>query len=203
MLMRHTFITADPARLDEAVHYIADDARKLVEDEPGNVGMCLKVNRPLGIAVVETFWVSGDAMRESDKNVRQTRDAAAARASGTTGVESFYVASLAKLGPWEQGGGVRVTWADVKLSRPEKMVTTYEDTAFAALTDTEGFTGALLAVDERTGRSMNETLWTDEAALAASRSVAAEIRNKTVKVTDSTIRGLEEYSLVFSSARPN
>jgi hypothetical protein len=202
MQLRLTLITADPLRLGEAVHYIEHEARTLVEEELGNVGMSLKVNSVLGIAVVETFWVSGDAMRESDKNVRSTRDAAAHRANGTISVESYRVASIVKLGPWEPGNGVRVTRADADLSHADKVVAGYEDTALPWLTETEGFRGALLVAHERTGHCVSETMWTDEAALAESRSIDAAIRLDTVNATDMAVRGLEEYALVFSSARP-
>ena len=41
MHVRATLITADPARLEEAIRFVETDARKLVEDEPGNLGMSL------------------------------------------------------------------------------------------------------------------------------------------------------------------
>jgi hypothetical protein len=203
MHLRLTLLTADPARLGEAVDFIENEARTLVEDQPGIVGMSLKVNSVLGIACVQTFWVSGDAMRESDKNVRETREAAAHRANATTTVESYRVASLSKLAPWEAGTGVRVTRVDADLSHLEKVVAAYEDIALPWLTETEGFAGALLVGNLRTGHTINETFWTDEAALADSRSVAADIRVDTVRATDSVVRALEEYSLVFSTAGPD
>jgi hypothetical protein len=203
MHLRLTLLTADPARLGEAVDFIETEARTLVEDQPGIVGMSLKVHSALGIACVQTFWVSADAMRESDRNVRETREAAAHRAHATTTVESYRVASLAKLAPWETGTGVRVTRADADLSNLEKVVAAYEDIALPWLTETEGFAGALLLGNPRTGHTITETFWTDEDALAGSRSVAAEIRVDTVRATDSVVRALEEYSLVFSTAGPD
>lgn len=202
MQLRATLITADPARLEEAVRFVETDARKLVEDEPGNLGMSLKVNTTLGVAVVHSFWVSADAMRESDKHVRATRETAADRASGTVSAETYRVASVTRVAPWVSGGGVRVTRADADPSQLDKVVAAYEDTAVPWLTETAGFCGALFVAQQRTGRTVSETIWSDAAALAESRSVAAAIRVDTAAAADLAVRGLEEYSLLFSTVRP-
>jgi hypothetical protein len=202
MQLRATLITADPARLEEAVRFVETDARKLVEDEPGNLGMSLKVNRTLGVALVHSFWVSADAMRESDKHVRSTRETAADRASGTVSVETYRVASVVRVAPWVSGGGVRVTRADADPSQLDTVVAAYEDTAVPWLTETAGFCGALFVAQQRTGRTVSETIWSDAAALAESRSVAAAIRVDTAAAADHAGRGLEEYSLQFSTVRP-
>jgi len=202
MHVRSTLITADPARLEEAVRFVETDARKLVEDEPGNVGMSLKVNRALGVAVVNSFWVSADAMRESDKHVRSTRETAVHRASGTVSAETYRVASVVRVAPWVSGAAVRVTRADADPSRLDSVVAAYEDTAGPGLTETAGFCGALFVAQQRTGRTVSETIWSDAAALAESRSVAAAIRVDTAAAADLAVRGLEEYSLLFSTVRP-
>lgn len=79
---------------------------------------------------------------------------------------------------------------------------TYGDTAVPRLAETEGFCGALLLIDWSTGRAVSETIWLNDKALAASRSAAAAIRVETVTSTGCVIRAIEEYGLVFSSARP-
>jgi hypothetical protein len=201
MHMRLTMLTADPLRFEDTLHFIANEARPRVEDEPGNLGMSLKVKNPIGVAAVETYWVSGDAMHESDRNVRATREEAAHRANGTVSVETFQIASMVKTGPWQSGAGVRVTRAETETANLDGVVAAYEDTALPWLTDTDGFCGAFLAAHRRTGHSISETVWNDDDALAASRSVAAAIRVDAVKATSSTVRWLEEYTLVFSSGR--
>jgi hypothetical protein len=201
MHLRLTLLTADPDHFEDALQYIQNDARPRVENEAGNLGMTLKVRRPLGVAVVETFWVSGEAMRESDRNVRATRDEAEHRAHGTCSVESFPVAGLVTTGSWDPGDGVRVTRFDAPLDRVEQLVSGYEDTTLPWLKGADGFRGALLATQPRTGQAISETVWRDDEALAASRSAAAAIQVDTVKATDSAVRSLEEYTLTFSSAQ--
>jgi hypothetical protein len=201
MHLRLTLLTGDPAQVDDAIAYIETDARALVESKPGNLGMALKVDRELGVALVQSYWISGDAMRESDRDVRATRDEAAHRATGTVSVENYEIASFAKVAPWQDGGGVRVTRADTDPRGLDQRVAAYEDTALPWLNETPGFCGAVLVVNGRSGHSIEETFWTDAEALAGSRSAAAAIRVDAVKATDSVIRALEEYRLVFNTAR--
>jgi heme-degrading monooxygenase HmoA len=201
MHMRLTLLTADPLRVEDTLHFIANEARPRIEDQPGNLGMSLKVKKPLGVVAVETYWISGDAMHASDRNVRATREEAAHRANGTVSVETLQIASMVRTGPWEPGAGVQVTRAESEAASLDGVVAAYEDTTLPWLTETPGFCGALLAAHRRTGQSISETVWEDDDALAASRSVAAAIRVDAVKATSSTVRWLEEYSLVFDSGR--
>jgi hypothetical protein len=90
---------------------------------------------------------------------------------------------------------------DIEPSRVEDAVESYGDIAVPRLAETEGFCGALLLVDRSTGHSISETIWRSTETLAASRSTAAAVRVDTVASTDGVIRAVEEYGLVFSSAR--
>jgi hypothetical protein len=91
---------------------------------------------------------------------------------------------------------------DVEGSRVEDAVEGYGDTAVPWLAETAGFCGALLLVDWNSGHSISETIWDSPKTLAASRSVAAaRVRVETVKSTRCVIRALEEYDLVFNTAR--
>ena len=95
-----------------------------------------------------------------------------------------------------------MTRADADPSQLDTVVAAYEDTAVPWLTETAGFCGALFIAQRRTGRTLSETIWSDAAALAESRSVAAAIRVDTAAAADLAVRGLEEYSLLFSTVRP-
>jgi hypothetical protein len=74
-------------------------------------------------------------------------------------------------------------------------------TVVPRLADTGGFCGALLLVDQDTGHSISETMWDSHKTLAASRGEAAAVRVETVQSTGALIRAVEEYDLVFSTAR--
>jgi steroid delta-isomerase-like uncharacterized protein len=56
-------------------------------------------------------------------------------------------------------------------------------------------------VDRTTGRGIVVTAFEDMDALAASRSGAAELRARIAALAHITVRGVEEYSLAFSTVR--
>ncbi len=197
--VRLSLVTADPNKIDDVVKYVANEARSIVEDKPGNLGMSMGVNE-LGVAVVESFWVSGDAMRESERQVSATRVEAARRGGGTVSVEHYAVASVVQVDEPAVGAGMRFTRADVDPAKVDAAIGAYEDSAVPWLTETTGFCAARLYFDRGTGRSITEGLWIDRQALVDSRAVAATIRTDTVAATDAVIRAVEEYWLVFTSS---
>jgi hypothetical protein len=198
MHVRLSLVTADPNKIDDVVNYVANDARSIVEEKPGNLGMSMAVN-DLGVAVVETFWVSGDAMRESERQVSATRVEAARRGGGTVAVEHYAVASVVQVDKPTVDAGMRFTRADLDFTKVDAAIAAYEDAAVPWLIETPGFCVARLYVDRRTGKSITEGLWVDRTALVESRAVAATIRTDTVAATGASIRGVEEYRLVFTS----
>lgn len=199
--VRLNLITADPIRLGDSVKFVENEVRPVVESQPGNLGMALKLNPDIGVAILESFWVSGDALRASERMAAPNRAAAVRRASGTVTVERYSVPVFEREAPLRSGEGVRVTRLDVQPGALEDTVAAFGDVTVPWLADTEGFCSTLLFIDRTSGRSVVETVWRDREALAASRSAAAAIRVNTVRATNGVIRSVEEYHLVFSSAR--
>jgi hypothetical protein len=199
--VRHNLITADPALLGDSVKFMENEVRPAVEGQPGNLGLSLQVNPELGLAILESFWVSGDALRVSEHAVAPNRAAAVRRAAGTVTVERYAVPVFELEAPLRSGEGVRVTRMDVAPSAVEDTIEVIGDTAVPRLADTEGFCSALFFIDRTAGHSIFETSWRDPQALAGSRSTAASVRVDTVLATNGVIRALEEYQMMFSSAR--
>jgi hypothetical protein len=194
-------LAADPARLGEAIRYLEEKTRPLLEDLVGSQGLSVSVNE-LGVAVIEEFWVSHDAMREHEKPVAPSRAEVARFSGGTISSERFAVASFTRVGRTQPGAGMRLTRMDTDASRIDDVVAGYEDTALPWLTETPGFIAALLFIDRKTGRSISETRWDDFATLDANRSAAAAIRADVVAATGSSIRAVEEYALLVDTAEP-
>jgi hypothetical protein len=198
---RVNLITADPGQLPDAVTYIEAQARPVVEAMHDSLGMSLYTNPDLGVAVLESFWASRRAMLLSEEAASPLRDGATRRAMGTVRVDCYQVPIFELEAPSAAGAGLRLTRMDIEPSMVEDAVEIYGDTAVPRLAETEGFCGALLLVDYRTGQSISETIWLDDKALAASRAAAAAVRAEAVRSTGWVIGALEEYGLVFSSAR--
>ena len=200
LYVRFNMFTAEPLRLGEVTKYIDTDIRPMIESQPGNLGMSLQVNPQLGVAVTESFWVSRDAMRGSEKIAEPSRREAARRAAGTATVERYQVPVFEQVAPIQAGVRVRMTRMDVDPAKMEQAIEAFGHTAIPWLANTDGFCGVLLLIDRRSGRLVSETLWQDSQDLAASRSAATAIRVDAVEATGALIQSIEEYSLVFSSA---
>jgi hypothetical protein len=196
-----SYLTADPQRLGDAIRYVEDEARGEVESRPGNLGMVLEFDARLGAAVVTSYWISADAMKESEHAVAPALDKAAGRADATASVERYELATFMPAARPHAGSGVRVTRSDLATSDIDHAIVNYEDTAIPWLLSTDGFCRAVMLVNRRTRHAVNETLWIDDETLVASRGAEAGIRADAVAATNAAIHSLEEYRLSFSSAR--
>jgi hypothetical protein len=193
---RVNLMTADPLRAGDVVRYLENKARPVMEEQLGFEGMSVLVNPDLAVLVAETFWVSGDAMRDSERAEAPLRKEAVRLGMATVSVERHEVASRVRVARPRPGAGGRMTRIDFDPRRIDDAVAAYEDTAVPWLTEAEGFCRALLLVHRPSGRALTETIWEDEAALIASRSLAASIRVDTIAATDGEIRALEEFLLL-------
>ena len=199
--VRFNLITADPARLGESITFIESEVRPQVDSQPGSLGTSLYTDPAHGLAILESFWASDNAMAASEHTVSPQRREAVRRAAGTVSVERYQVPVFELEAPLSTGAGLRLTRMDIEPSRIDDAIEAYGDTAVPWLADNAGFCSALLLVDERTGHAISETVWQNAEALVASRSVAAAIRVETVEATDCVVRAVEEYGLVATSAR--
>jgi hypothetical protein len=199
--VRFNLIAADPLRLSDSVKFIESEVRPQVDSQPGSLGTTLYTDPEHGLAILESFWASDNAMAASEHPVSSQRREAVRRAAGTVSVERYQVPVFELEAPLRTGAGLRLTRMDIEPSRVDDAIEAYGDTAVPWLADSAGFCSTLLLVDERTGHAISETVWENEEALAASRSVAAAIRVETVEAIDCVIRAVEEYGLVSTSAR--
>ena len=196
-----SLITVNPLRLDEAVKHIETEISPRVQRLSGSLGLSLHVNSDLGLAVLETLWVSDDTLRAGERVIAPHKDEAVRRATGTITVEHCAVPVFEQVAPVAAGAGVRLTRIDVPLKRVEDAIEVFGDTTVPWLADTKGFCRTLYLVDRNSGRSVSETVWHDARALAGSRSAAAAIRAEVVSAAGGVIRAVEEYSLVIDTAR--
>jgi hypothetical protein len=194
-------ITMDPIRLNESIGYIETDLRPVVESQPGNLGMSLHTNSDLGVAVLESFWASGDALRAGEHMVAPSRDEAVRRVTGTLTVERYAVPVFEREGPVPFHAGARLTRMDVEPTGIDDAVEVFGDTAVPWLAETDGCRCILYLVDRHSGHTISESIWRDTKALADSRSAAAATRVEAVASAAVIVRAVEEYTVAFSTAR--
>lgn len=199
--VRFNLLTADPLRLADSVKYIEAEVAPLAESLRGSLGLALYANSELGVAIVESFWASDEAVVQSGLMVGPGRQEAVRRAAGTVCIERYQVPVFEKHGPLAAGAGLRLERMDIEPGGVEDVVEAYGDTAVPRLAGTEGFCAALLFADRNTGRLIGETVWQTPHALAASRTAGASARAETAAATGCAVRAVEEYDLVVNTAR--
>src|ERR1700744_2936792 len=201
MQARVNLITADPDRMADTIGYIKTSVRPAVESMEGSLGLSLYANAEIGVAVLESVWASRTARIHSEQMAAPRRTDVVHRAVGTVSVERYRVPVYEREAPLDTAVGLRLTRMDVGTRRIKDAVECFSATVVPRLADASGFCGALLLVDWDSGHSISETMWDSQKALAASRGEAAAVRVETVRSTGALIRAVEEYNLVFSTAR--
>jgi len=200
---RFHLITADPLRLADVLKFIETEVRPETENREGSLGMSLYANPEVGVAVLESFWATREMLLLNENRGLPDFGDALRHAGGTAGVERYRVPVFEWdwEGPLDPRAGLRLTWIDIEPSKADDAVEAYGDTVVPGLAETEGFVGSLLLVGQDTGHLIGEAIWRNPQALAASRSAAAATRVEMAESTGGVIRAVDEYGLVFSSAR--
>ncbi len=201
MHVRLNVMTADPVLLGDSIKYVEGEVRPVVESQPGNLGLSLLASPEDGVAILESFWASDDALRDSERVVAPARSELIRRARGTVTAERYRIPVFEREAPLRGGEGVRLTRMYVQPSAVDDAIEVFGDTVVPLLAETAGFHSALLFADPASGHLISETVWRDPQALAASRNAAAVARAEAVAATQCVIRAVEEYIQVFSSAR--
>jgi hypothetical protein len=200
---RFHLVTADPLRLADVLKSIETEVRPQTESREGSLGMSLYAKPESGVAVLESFWATHEMLLLNENRGLPDFGDALRRAGGTVTVDSYRVPVFEWdwEGPLNPLAVLRLTWMEIEPSKTDDAVEAYGDIAVPALAETEGFAGSLLLAGRGTGHLIGETIWRDPQALAGSRSAEAVVRVEMVESTGCVIRAIDEYGLVFSSAR--
>jgi hypothetical protein len=198
---RLDLITADPPALGGCITYIESEIRPATESQPGSLGLSLLASPESGAAVLESFWVSDHALAASEQAAAHVRSELARRAGGSVICQQYQVPIFEGEVYLDGGEEVRLTQIEVKPSAVVDVIEVFADSAIPQLAEISGFRSALLFADPGSGHLISESAWRDGQARAASPSVAAVIQADLLAAANCLIRAVDDYSLVFSSAR--
>jgi hypothetical protein len=198
---RLDLITADPLALGRCITYIEREVRPAAESRPGSLGLSLLASPESGAAVLESFWASRDALAASEQAEALQCGELARRARGPVTSEQYQLPVFEREALLHGGEEVRITRIEVKPSAVADVIEVFADSAVPWLAETTGFRSALLFADPGSGHLVGESAWWDARARAASPSVAALIRADLLEAANCLIRAVDDYRLVFSSAR--
>ena len=203
MHVRVSQITAAPPVLAGCLAYLEREVLPVVESQPGSLGLSLLAGQEPGVAIFESFWATHDrelvwAAGETEALVRGEL---ARRIGRPVTAEDYQVAVFEREAPLRSGEAARLTRLQVKPLRVADVADVFGDTAVPRLAEVPGFCGALLFAAPASGRLISQTVWRDPSARAASPGVAEMIRAEVLDDEDCEIRAVEDYRLVFNSAR--
>ena len=91
MRARVNLITADPDRMADTIGYIKTSVRPAIDSMDGSLGLSLYANAEIGVAVLESFWASREALIRSEQMAAPRRTDVVRRAVGTVSVERYRV----------------------------------------------------------------------------------------------------------------
>jgi predicted ester cyclase/quinol monooxygenase YgiN len=194
-------VTGDPALLSDTTRYLEGTVRPHVEAQHGNRGLACLVNADLGVCLVASYWDSHDSMTASEHAVQVSRKEVTERMRGTVNVEHYEVPVFVRRSRPSEGAGVRLARIDCAPASLDGFIEEFRITGVPSLMAMPGLCSAHLMTDRATGRCVVITAWQDKGALAASRAATARARADAAAVTHVQMRGIEEYTLVFSSVR--
>ncbi len=199
--VRVTVIRQDPLAHDECVKYLETEVRQAVESERGSLGMSLLASRESGTAVLETFWISRRALEASEQSAVSLRTELGREARGAVTDEAYQVSVFEREAPLRGTEHARLTRFQVTPSATADVIETFGDAAVPRLAESPGFCAALLFADPVSGHLVSQSVWRDHRARAASPSAAALIQADVLQSAHCAILAVEDYALVFSSAR--
>jgi hypothetical protein len=152
-----------------------------------------------GSVIFESFWATLEALWRCQETEEVFRGELARRVEQPVRAKDYEVAVFEREGPPREA--VQLTRMTVKPAGVADVVEVYGDTAVPWLADTPGFRETLLFADPADGQLISQTAWRDPAARAAGPSIAEMIRGEVLDEDDCEIRAVEDYRLVFDSAR--
>ena len=203
MHVRISLITAAPPVLAGCLAYLEGKVRPVVESQPGSLGLSLLAGQDPGVTIIESFWATHEheLVWVAGGTEALVRGELARRIQRPVTAEDYQVAVFEREAALRGGEAVRLTRLQVKPPGVADVAEVFGDTAVPRLAEVPGFCATLLFAAPASGQLISQTVWRDPSARAASPGVAEMIRAEVLDDEDCEIRAVEDYRLVFSSAR--
>lgn len=196
---RINLITPDQDALLPFLKYLDREVRPVVEKQHDSLGLTLLASPE--VAVLESFWSSLHALQASEPGSLTLTGEMERQARAPVTAEQYQVSVFEHVQPVLPGQAARLTRIQVKPSAVPDVAEVFGDTAVPWLAETPGFRAALLFADRASGRVISQTVWQDQQAREASPSTATVIRGDLLESAQCVIGAVEDYGVVFSSAR--
>jgi len=201
MYARVVRVTGDPAKVDDGIDAYQARVPSALRELDGYAGARLMVNRETGTGMSISFWQDEQTLRASDSAISGVRDETVSRFGATTPASENYEAAVQhRPQPTEQGNWVRVTSLEGDPAKVDDSIRHFESEVIPAISQLQGFRGAVLFVDRATGKGIVGTIWNSKQDVEATASQAAPIRASAAEVIGATNPQVETFEVVFAEA---
>lgn len=148
--------------------------------------------------LVGSWWEDEASRQASDERLRERRQALLAPFVTTLVTDNWEVAvNYRPSVPPHPGAGFRLVRLEFDPADADLLADTFEHTALPRLREMAGFEGAALFVNRDKGTATVGALYTDRAALAATRGPTAAVRGEASEKARFTTRSIEEFVSAF------
>lgn len=202
MYARTTYAVGDPARIEDALEGLRTEAPKLLADNPGYRSFGLFADRDLGKIAMASWWETEADRANSDAHLAQRRTELLTPFADSILIGSAEVSAFSGSPDLGSAGAFRLSRYMIDPGRADALVALFTTNVLPALQEARGFCGAAMFTDRQTGTGAVGTLFTDKAALAASRTAQSTARRQAVEATGLRSLCLEEFEVVLLENNP-
>lgn len=201
MFARTTTLEARPDAVDTGIAHMRSDVMPALEAVDGCIGLSLLVDRESGRCITTTAWESAEAMRDAAERVAPLRERAAAMFGGVPVVEEWELAVVHRDHPSGAGAGVRATWLRARPEQFDRAVDFYRSEVLPSLEELDGFCGASLMIDRRSGRAVSSTSFDSMDAMERTRDRARSLRTARLRDLGADQLDVGEFELAIAHLR--
>jgi heme-degrading monooxygenase HmoA len=202
MYARTTTITADPKRMHEGIADVRDNVMPAVAEMDGYTGLSMLVDRTSGRCIVTTGWESAEAVAASRDKVMEMRKRAADRfGTRDTEVQEWEIAVMHRLHHATDDSCARVAWSRIDPARTEETLDAFRSQIIPRMDDVPGFCSLSLLIDRQAGLGSVTSVYTDRAAMEATRGQIDQMREEFTRQMGVQITEEAEFDVVLHSLR--
>lgn len=192
MFARSTTFHGRPESIDAAIKYATTELVPTLDKIRGSRGLSLMVDRTSGLCIATTSWIDEESMEASSAPMRPMRDRGRDILGGSMDIDSWKVAAMHRS---HHGACCRSSWLEGDV---DQMTEAFRFAVLPALGQIHGFCAASLLVNASSGIGCATSCWESHEAMQASRTAAAELRNRTAEDARGEVLDVHEFDLAYA-----
>jgi quinol monooxygenase YgiN len=198
---RSITIMGDPQKLDSGIEFVRDEVQPMLTSMDGCIGMSMLVDRATGHCIVTSAWRDQESMHASNAMLIDVRARGGEIMGGAPQVEEWEVGVMHRDHQAPEGSCCRVTWLQLEHGDVDRALEAYRTQVLPRVEAMDGFCSASMLIDRITGRACGTVAFESQAACAASREQAMEVRSGAASAAGASVTDVVEFELAIAHLR--